>query len=39
MGHTAHDFVREHFLLPRYLRDYLTTLLCLDQPEGSVLIE
>jgi trehalose synthase len=38
MGHTAHDFVREHFLLTRNLRDYLTTLLCLDHPEGSVLV-
>ncbi|HMF13079.1 MAG TPA: glycosyltransferase [Gemmataceae bacterium] len=38
MGRTAHEFVREHFLLTRHLRDYLTTLLCLDQPEGSVLV-
>src|SRR5262249_37630451 len=38
MGRTAHEFVREHFLLTRNLRDYLTTLLCLDQPEGSVLV-
>src|SRR5262249_8220899 len=38
MGRTAHEFVREHFLLTRHLRDYLTTLLCLDHPEGSALV-
>jgi trehalose synthase len=38
MGRIAHEFVREHFLLTRHLRDYLTTLVCLDQPEGSVLV-
>jgi len=38
MGRTAHEFVREHFLLTRDLRDYLATLLCLDHPEGSVLV-
>jgi trehalose synthase len=38
MGRTGHDFVREHFLLTRHLRDYLTTLLCLDHPEGNVLV-
>jgi trehalose synthase len=38
MGRLAHEFVREHFLLTRHLRDYFTTLLCLDQPEGSVLV-
>jgi trehalose synthase len=38
MGRTGHLFVREHFLLTRHLRDYLTTLLCLDNPEGSVLV-
>jgi trehalose synthase len=38
MGRTAHEFVREHFLLTRHLRDYLTTLLCLDHPEGNVLV-
>jgi trehalose synthase len=35
MGRTGHEFVREHFLLTRHLRDYLTALLCLDHP-GSV---
>lgn len=29
MGRTAHEFVREHFLLTRHLRDYLTMLLSL----------
>jgi trehalose synthase len=38
MGRTGHEFVREHFLLTRHLRDYLTTLLCLDHPEGNVLV-
>jgi trehalose synthase len=38
MGRTAHDFVREHFLLTRNIRDYLTMLLCLDHPEGTELV-
>jgi trehalose synthase len=38
MGRTGHEFVREHFLLTRHLRDYLTTLLCLDHPEGNGLV-
>jgi trehalose synthase len=38
MGRIGHDFVREHFLLTRNLRDYLTTLLCLDHPDGHVLV-
>ncbi|MCI0465168.1 MAG: glycosyltransferase [Gemmataceae bacterium] len=38
MGRIAQEFVREHFLLTRHLRDYFTALLCLDQPEGSVLV-
>lgn len=32
MGRTGVEFVREHFLLIRHLRDYLCTLLCLDSP-------
>lgn len=32
MGLTGHEFVRKHFLLTRHLRDYLTMLLCLEQP-------
>jgi trehalose synthase len=32
MGRTGFEFVREHFLLIRHLRDYLCTLLCLDFP-------
>ena len=31
MGRTAHSFVREHFLLTRHLRDYLTMLVDLDR--------
>jgi trehalose synthase len=31
MGRTAHGFVREHFLLTRHLRDYLTMLIDLDR--------
>jgi trehalose synthase len=33
MGATGKQFVREHFLLTRHLRDYLTMLYCLDQPD------
>jgi trehalose synthase len=32
MGRTGFEFVKEHFLLIRHLRDYLCTLLCLDHP-------
>jgi trehalose synthase len=38
MGRTGHDFVRRHFLLTRNLRDYLTMLLCLEQPEHGTLV-
>jgi trehalose synthase len=38
MGRTGHEFVREHFLLTRNLRDYLTTLVCLDQPGEANLV-
>ncbi|MEN6449752.1 MAG: glycosyltransferase [Thermoguttaceae bacterium] len=38
MGQLGHDFVREHFLLTRNLRDYLAMLLCLDHPEASTLV-
>jgi trehalose synthase len=38
MGRIGHDFVREHFLLTRHLRDYLTTLLCLDRPGVNDLV-
>lgn len=38
MGQIGHDFVREHFLLTRNLRDYLTMLLCLDHPEATTLV-
>jgi trehalose synthase len=37
MGKTGHEFVREHFLLTRHLRDYITMLLCLQQPDGKIL--
>jgi trehalose synthase len=37
MGRTGKEFVREHFLLTRHLRDYLTVLLCLDQPGYGLL--
>lgn len=36
MGRIGHEFVREHFLLTRSLRDYLTALLCLEHPEGML---
>ena len=38
MGHTGQEFVREHFLLTRNLRDYLTMLLCLEHPEATSLV-
>jgi trehalose synthase len=38
MGRVAHDFVREHFLLTRNLRDYLSTILCLDHPGEGALV-
>jgi trehalose synthase len=37
MGRTGCEFVREHFLSLRQLRDYLVMLLCLQQPDGKVL--
>jgi trehalose synthase len=36
MGQTGHEFIREHFLLTRNLRDYLTMLLRLDHPDATV---
>jgi trehalose synthase len=38
MGRTGHEFVLNHFLLTRNLRDYLTLLLCLDYPDESVIV-
>lgn len=38
MGRTGHDFAREHFLLTRHLRDYLTMLVSLDRRDSSVLV-
>lgn len=38
MGRVGQQFVREHFLLTRHLRDYLTMLLCLDHPGDGVLV-
>jgi trehalose synthase len=38
IGQNGHDFVREHFLLTRHLRDYLNVLLCLDRPQPDVLV-
>ncbi|MFO0982878.1 MAG: glycosyltransferase [Planctomycetota bacterium] len=37
MGRTGREFVQEHFLLTRHLRDYLTMLLCLDHPNEQTL--
>ena len=34
MGQTGHQFVREHFLLTRHIRDYLTVLSCLCHGEA-----
>jgi trehalose synthase len=38
MGQIGHDFVRDHFLLTRHLREYLTMLLSLDDPEAGELV-
>ncbi len=38
MGRTGYEFVRDHFLLTRHLRDYFTTLLCLDHPGEADLV-
>jgi len=38
MGHVGQEFVREHFLLIRHLREYFKMLICLENPEGAVLI-
>jgi len=38
MGHCGREFVREHFLLTRHLRDYLNLLLCLDHPGMEALV-
>jgi len=38
MGRVGHEFVREHFLLTRHLRDYLVMLFCLEHPGDGVLI-
>ena len=35
MGATGHDFVREHFLLMRQLRDHLTMLLRVSQRSNA----
>jgi trehalose synthase len=38
MGLCGREFVREHFLLTRHLRDYLNVLLCLECPGTGVLV-
>jgi trehalose synthase len=38
MGETGHEFVREHFLLTRHLRDYLSMLLSLEEGSPHVLV-
>jgi trehalose synthase len=38
MGQIGQDFVRQHFLLTRNLRDYLAMLLCLDHPDAGTLV-
>ena len=38
MGKVGYEFVREHFLLNRHLRDYLTMLLSLEHPGGEALV-
>jgi trehalose synthase len=38
MGQTGHEFVKEHFLLTRHLREYLTMLVCLEHPGSEALV-
>jgi len=38
MGKVGYEFVREHFLLNRHLRDYLTMLLSLEHPGSDALV-
>jgi len=38
MGQNGCEFVRQHFLLTRHLRDYFTMLLSLDNPDAEVLM-
>jgi len=38
MGRVGHEFVREHFLFTRQLRDYLVMLLCMDHCGDGVLV-
>jgi trehalose synthase len=38
MGQNGRDFVLQHFLLTRHLRDYFTMLLSLDHPEPGTLV-
>ena len=38
MGRTGHEFMRDHYLLTRHLRDYLTMLLYLDHPESQAIV-
>lgn len=38
MGRIGHDFVREHFLLTRHLRDYLSLITSLERPNEDILV-
>ncbi len=38
LGKTGREFVRQHFLITRHIRDYLTLLIFLENP-GSLVIE
>ncbi len=37
MGHLAREFVRNHFLITRNIRDYLTLMILLDQPDRRLI--
>jgi trehalose synthase len=37
MGQLAREFVRQHFLITRSLRDFLTLIILLDQPERRLI--
>ena len=37
LGHTAREFVRTHFLLTRHIRDFLTMMILLDNPDSRLI--
>ena len=37
MGQLAREFVRNHFLITRNIRDYLTLMILLDKPDSRLI--